>query len=75
MALALSGDLRASVNAACDGLVLARRDGSNALAYTGLSASNAAGKTLPASLEGADHRAQQNADPSRNYRGSRGHHH
>ncbi len=49
--LALSGDLRGTVNAAGDGLALTRPDGSAALAYTGLVAYDATGKTLPASLE------------------------
>ncbi len=49
--LALGGDLLGTVNAAGDGLSLTRPDGSAALAYTGLVAYDAAGKTLPASLE------------------------
>ena len=49
--LALGGDLTATVNAAGDGLTLTRPDGSAALGYTGLTAYDATGKTLPASLE------------------------
>ena len=49
--LALGGDLVGTVNAAGDGLALARPDGSAALGYTGLTAYDATGKTLPASLE------------------------
>ena len=50
--LALGGDLTGTVNAAGDGLTLSRPDGSAAaLGYTGLVAYDAAGKTLPASLE------------------------
>ena len=49
--LALGGDLTATVNAAGNGLTLTRPDGSTALGYTGLTAYDATGKTLPASLE------------------------
>ena len=49
--LALVGDLTATVNAAGNGLSLSRPDGSTALGYTGLVAYDAAGKSLPASLE------------------------
>ena len=49
--LALGGDLTGTVNAAGDGLTLTRPDGSTALGYTGLTACDATGKTLPASLE------------------------
>ena len=49
--LALGGDLTGTVNAAGDGLTLTRPDGSAALGYTGLTAYDATGKTLPASLE------------------------
>jgi len=49
--LALGGDLLGTVDAAGDGLTLARPDGSTALGYTGLTACDATGKTLPASLE------------------------
>ena len=49
--LALGGDLVGKVNAAGDGLTLARPDGSAALGYTGLTACDATGKMLPASLE------------------------
>ncbi|MGA2259785.1 MAG: FG-GAP repeat protein [Thermoguttaceae bacterium] len=49
--LALGGDLVGTVNAAGDGLTLSRPDGSTALSYTGLTACDATGKTLPASLE------------------------
>jgi len=49
--LALGGDLMGTVNAAGDGLALTRPDGSTALGYTGLTACDATGKTLPASLE------------------------
>ena len=51
VALALGGDLTATVNAAGDGLTLTRPDGSTALGYTGLAAYDATGKALPASLE------------------------
>ena len=51
VALALGGDLTATVNAAGDGLTLTRPDGSTALGYTGLVAYDATGKALPASLE------------------------
>ena len=47
----MAGDLRATVNAAGDGLTLARSDGSLALSYTGLVAYDSTGRTLPASLE------------------------
>ena len=49
--LALGGNLAATANAAGDGLTLSRLDGSTALGYTGLSAWDATGKTLPASLQ------------------------
>ena len=49
--LALSGDLTATVNPAGNGLTLSRPDGSTALGYTGLTAYDATGKSLPASLE------------------------
>jgi hypothetical protein len=49
--LAMAGDLRATVNAAGDGLTLARPDGTTALSYSGLVAFDATGRTLPASLE------------------------
>jgi len=49
--LALSGDLAATVNSAADGLTLTRPDGSTVLVYTGLTASDVTGKTLPSSLE------------------------
>jgi hypothetical protein len=49
--LALGGGLRGVANTAGDGLTLIRSDGSTALGYTGLTASDAAGKALPASLE------------------------
>ena len=49
--LALGGDLRAAPNAAGDGVTLIRPDGSTALGYTGLTAYDATGKTLPASLK------------------------
>ena len=49
--LALGGDLAATVNAAGDGLSLSRPDGSAALGYTGLTARDTTGKSLPASLE------------------------
>ena len=49
--LALGGDLTGTVNAAGDGLTLTRPDGSAALSYTGLTAYDATGKSLPASLE------------------------
>jgi hypothetical protein len=49
--LALGGDLTATVNAAADGLTLSRPGGSAALSYTGLAASDATGKALPATLE------------------------
>ena len=51
VALAMRGDLTATVNAAGNGLTLTRADGSSVLAYTGLMAYDAAGKTLPASME------------------------
>ena len=51
MDLALGGDLTGTVNAAGDGLTLTRPDGSAALGYTGLTAYDATGKSLPASLE------------------------
>ena len=49
--LALGGDLTATVNAAGDGLALTRPDGTSALGYTGLTARDAAGKSLPATME------------------------
>ena len=49
--LALGGDLMGTVNAAGDGLTLTRPDGSTAVSYAGLTACDATGKTLPASLE------------------------
>jgi autotransporter-associated beta strand protein len=49
--LALGGDLTGTVNAAGDGLTLSRPDGSAALGYTGLTAYDATGKALPASME------------------------
>ena len=49
--LGLGGDLTGTVNAAGDGLTLARPDGSTALGYTGLVAYDATAKTLPATLE------------------------
>ena len=49
--LALGGDLVGTVNAAGDGLTLTGPDGSAALGYTGLTAYDATGKTLPASLQ------------------------
>jgi len=49
--LALGGDLKGTVSAAGDGLTLTGPDGSAALGYTGLTACDATGKTLPASLE------------------------
>ncbi len=49
--LALGGNLMGTVNAAGNGLTLTRPDGSAALGYTGLTACDATGKTLPASLE------------------------
>jgi large repetitive protein len=48
--LALGGDLKAAVNAAGDGLALARLDGSAALVYSGLTAYDATGKNLPVSM-------------------------
>ena len=47
----MGGDLTGTVNAAGDGLTLTRPDGSAALGYTGLTAYDATGKSLPASLE------------------------
>ena len=52
--LALGGSLTGTVNSAGDGLTLTGLDGTASLAYTGLSASDATGKTLPASLEVRD---------------------
>ena len=49
--LALGGDLRTTVNAAGSGLTLSRPGGSTVLGYTGLTACDAAGKSLAASLE------------------------
>jgi len=49
--LALGGDLVGTVNAAGEGLTLTRPDGSTALGYTGLTACDATGKRLRASLE------------------------
>ena len=49
--LTLGGDLRGTVNAAGDGLTLTRPDGAAVLGYTGLTACDATGKMLPASLE------------------------
>ena len=49
--LALGGTLTGAVNAGGNGLTLTRLDGSAALGYTGLTACDATGKTLPASLE------------------------
>ena len=50
--LALGGDLAATVNAAGDGLTLSRPGGAAAaLGYSGLTAHDAAGKSLPAALE------------------------
>ena len=49
--LALGGDLKGTVNAAGSGLTLSGPDGSTALGYTGLTAYDAAGKSLPASLQ------------------------
>ena len=47
----MGGDLTGTVNAAGNGLTLTRPDGSAALGYSGLSAYDATGKTLPASLQ------------------------
>ncbi len=44
MDLALGGDLTGMVNAAGDGLMLTRPDGSAALGYTGLMAYDATGR-------------------------------
>ena len=49
--LALGGDLTGTVNAAGSGLALTRPDGWAALGYSGLTACDATGQTLPASLE------------------------
>ena len=49
--LALGGNLVATVDAAGDGLTLSGPGGAAALSYTGLTAYDATGKTLPASLE------------------------
>ena len=49
--LALGGDLTGMVDADGDGLALSRPDGSAVLGYTGLTACDAAGKPLSASLE------------------------
>ena len=49
--LALGGDLTATLNRTGTGLTLTRPDGSAALGYTGLTAYNATGKALPASLQ------------------------
>jgi len=49
--LALGGDLVGTVNAAGNGLTLTAPNGPTALGYTGLSACDVTGKTLPASLE------------------------
>jgi len=49
--LALGGDLRARANAAGNALTLARTNGTTSLEYNGLTAFDATGKTLPASLE------------------------
>ena len=49
--LALGGDLTGTVNAAGNGLNLTRPDGAAALGYSGLTAFDATGKSLPASLE------------------------
>ena len=49
--LGLGGDLRAAVNAGGDGLTLTGPDGTTSLDYSGLSASDATGRVLPASLE------------------------
>jgi hypothetical protein len=51
VALALGGNLMATVNGAGNGLTLATPDGSTVLGYNGLVAYDATGKTLPASLE------------------------
>ena len=57
--LALGGNLTGAVNAAADGLTLTRPDGSTALGYTGLTACDATGKTLPAWLEVQDEAGHQ----------------
>jgi hypothetical protein len=49
--LTLGGDLVASANAAGNALTLKRPDGSMALCYTGLTATDATGRALPASME------------------------
>ena len=49
--LALGGDLTATLNRTGTGLTLTRPDGSAALGYTGLTAYDATGKALPASLQ------------------------
>jgi hypothetical protein len=49
--LALGGNLTGAVNAAGDGITLTGPNGSTVLGYTGLTACDARGKTLPASLE------------------------
>ena len=52
----MGGDLTAAVSPQGNGLTLFRPDGSAAIAYTGLSAFDSAGHSLPASLEAADRR-------------------
>src|SRR5208282_3436487 len=49
--LALGGDLAGNVNAAADGLTLTGPNGSAVLGYTGLTACDSTGKSLPASLQ------------------------
>ena len=49
--LALGGNLKGTVNAAGSGLSFSGPDGSAALGYTGLTAYDATGKSLPASLQ------------------------
>ena len=74
--LALGGDLTGTVNAAGDGLTLTRPDGSAALGYTGLTAYDATGKTLPASLEvQTDGRPSGTVDPRQRCRGPGPDHH
>jgi hypothetical protein len=51
VSLALGGTLMGTVNATGDGMTLSRSDGSVALGYSGLTAFDAAGSALPASLE------------------------
>ena len=64
------------MNAAGNGLTLTRPDGSTALGYTGLTACDATGKTLPASLEvQTDGGPSGTVDPRQRCRGPGPDHH